>query len=40
MMSNEKMTRGDMKVSLKEIEEFLKEVNPYKAPKITKRDLK
>lgn len=34
------MARGDMKVSQLEIEEFLKEISPFKAPKITRKELK
>ena len=34
------MTRGDMKVSQQEIEDFLKEISPFKAPKITRKELK
>ena len=36
----EGMTRGDMKVSQQEIEDFLKEISPFKAPKITRKELK
>ena len=34
------MTRGDMKVSQQEIEDFLKQINPFKLPKITRKELK
>ena len=34
------MTRGDMKVSPQEIEDFLKEISPFNAPKITRKELK
>ena len=34
------MTRGDMKVSLEEIEDFLREISPFKAPKVTRKELK
>ena len=34
------MTRGDMKVSEAEIEEFLKEISPISIPKISRRELK
>lgn len=30
----------DMQVSQQEIEEFLKEISPYKAPKIMRKELK
>ncbi len=38
--SGGEMTRGDMKVSLEEIEEFLKEISPFNAPKVTRKELK
>jgi hypothetical protein len=34
-----RMIRGDMKISLKEIEEFMQEISPVKAMKITRREL-
>ena len=34
------MTRGDMKVSMQEIEDFMKEISVFKTPKITRKDLK
>jgi hypothetical protein len=34
------MTRGEMKVSQQEIEDFLKEISPFKAPKVTRKELK
>lgn len=34
------MTRGDMKVSLAEIEDFMKEVSTFKVPKINRKELK
>ena len=34
------MTRGDMKVSIEEIEDFLKEISPFNAPKVTRKELK
>ena len=39
-LSGEKMIRGDMKITLAEIEEFMKEISPFKVPKINRRDLK
>jgi hypothetical protein len=38
--SGKEMTRGDMKVSSEEIENFLKEISPFKTPKITRKELK
>ena len=38
--SGGEMTRGDMKVSQDEIEEFLKEISPFNAPKVTRKELK
>ena len=38
--SGGELTRGDMKVSLEEIEDFLKEISPFKAPKVTRKELK
>ena len=38
--SGGELTRGDMKVSPDEIEEFLKEISPFHAPKITRKELK
>ena len=34
------MTRGDMKVSLQEIEDFMKEISMFKTPKINRKELK
>ena len=34
------MVRGDMKITLAEIEEFMKEISPFKVPKINKRELR
>lgn len=34
------MTRGDMKVSQQEIEDFMKEVSTFKVPKINRKELK
>ena len=34
------MTRGDMKVSMSEIEEFMKEVSTFKVPKVSRKELK
>ncbi len=34
------MTRGDMKVSMQEIEDFMKEISTFKVPKITRKELK
>jgi Ca2+-binding EF-hand superfamily protein len=34
------MVRGDMKVTLSEIQDFLSEINPYKQPKISRKELK
>jgi len=34
------MTRGDMKVTIEEIEDFLKEISPFNAPKVTRKELK
>jgi hypothetical protein len=34
------MTRGDMKVSLGEIEDFMKEISTFKVPKISRKELK
>ena len=34
------MTRGDMKVSLTEIEDFMKEISALKVPKISRKELK
>ncbi len=34
------MTRGDMKVSLAEIEEFMKEISSLKRPSISRKELK
>lgn len=34
------MTRGDMKVSLAEIEDFMKEISMFKTPKINRKELK
>ena len=39
-LSGEKMIRGDMKITLAEIEEFMKEISPFNMPKINRRDLK
>ena len=36
MTGNGNMIRGDMKVTKEEIEEFLKEISTYNAPKITR----
>jgi hypothetical protein len=33
------MIRGDMKISLKEIEEFMMEISPVKAMKISRKEL-
>eukprot|EP00347_Sterkiella_histriomuscorum_P014826 403359382 len=38
--SGGEMMRGDMKVSLEEIEDFLKEISPFNAPKVTRKELK
>jgi Ca2+-binding EF-hand superfamily protein len=40
MTGNGNMIRGDMKVSEQEIEDFLKEISQFKAPKITRKELK
>jgi len=40
MTGNGNMIRGDMKVTKDEIEDFLKEISQYKAPKITRKELK
>ena len=40
MAGNGNMIRGDMKVTKEEIEDFLKEISTYKAPKITRAELK
>ena len=34
------MVRGDMKVTLKEIEDFMREVSEFNAIKVTKKDLR
>ena len=33
------MVRGDMKVTLKEIEDFMREVSEFNAVKVTRKDL-
>ncbi|CDW89671.1 UNKNOWN [Stylonychia lemnae] len=38
--SGGEMTRGDMKVTIEEIEDFLKEISPFNAPKVTRKELK
>ena len=38
--SSDGMTRGDMKVSLQEIEDFMKEISTFKVPKINRKELK
>jgi len=38
--SHDGMMRGDMKVSMNEIEEFMKEVSTFKVPKINRKELK
>jgi hypothetical protein len=40
MTGNGNMIRGDMKVTKTEIEDFLKEISTYQAPKITRKELK
>ena len=40
MTGNGNMIRGDMKVTKTEIEDFLKEISSYQAPKITRKELK
>ena len=35
-----RMVRGDQKISLKEIEDFMKEISSYKMAKVTKKDLR
>lgn len=37
---HEGMTRGDMKVSMSEIEDFMKEISTFKTPKINRKELK
>ena len=39
MAGNGNMIRGDMKVTKDEIEDFLKEISPFKVPKITRKEL-
>ena len=39
MTGNGNMIRGDMKVTKDEIEDFLKEISSFNAPKITKHEL-
>ena len=34
------MVRGDTKITLKEIEEFMSEISAFKAPKVTKKELR
>ena len=34
------MIRGDMKISLKEIEDFMRELSPFKATKISRKELR
>ncbi len=34
------MIRGDMKITLKEIEDFMRELSPFKAAKITRKELR
>ena len=40
MTGNGNMIRGDQKVTQEEIEDFLKEISAFKAPKITRAELK
>ena len=40
MTGNGNMIRGDMKVTKTEIEDFLKEISSFQAPKITRKELK
>ena len=40
VMTGAGMTRGDMKVSLQEIEDFMKEISSFKTPKINRKELK
>ena len=35
-----RMVRGDQKISLREIEDFMKEISAYKTAKVTKKDLR
>ena len=35
-----RMVRGDMKISLQEIQEFMSQISPYKATKITRKELR
>lgn len=39
-MSGGRMIRGDMKISQKEIEDFMIEISQHKVPKVTKADMK
>lgn len=32
--------RGDQKITLSEIEEFMKEISQFKAPKVTRKELR
>ena len=34
------MVRGDTKISLNEIEEFMREISVFKAAKVTKKELR
>ncbi len=34
------MIRGDMKITLQEIEEFMRELSPFKAAKVTRKELR
>ncbi len=34
------MVRGDMKITLPEIEEFMREISVFKAAKVTKKELR
>ena len=40
MAGNGNMIRGDMKVTKEEIEDFLKEISTYNAPKFSRGELK
>ena len=39
-LNGNNMIRGDMKISLQEIEEFMRELSPFKAAKITRKELR
>lgn len=39
-MHGSNMVKGDMKITLQEIEDFMKEISQFKAHKVTKKELR